>query len=273
MAVLKPITDCDEDTYSSIVGAKRGARKKRLENIWAIIEKRYGEYESCADKLESLSTLSLSKVRSNDLRHCFESPTKPLNSLIERLLKIAPENGSIVCQYCLFGEIDCVDHYLPKNKFPEFSVLPRNLVPACSRCNRMKGSKWLHNGDRAIVSLYFDDVPNEQFIEVDISFPRGNRAKVEFRLTKPAGMQRVVFRRLQQQFDTLNLIERYNLFGAEFVSEVVAVAHSKRRARVESNLESSAAGLATQFGRNYYKSLVYRSLASNDEFMTLINAT
>lgn len=39
------------------------------------------------------------------------------------------------CPMCGSSVTGSVDHYLPKEDFPEFSVMAANLVPACSHCN------------------------------------------------------------------------------------------------------------------------------------------
>ena len=39
------------------------------------------------------------------------------------------------CPLCSQLPVSTVDHYLPKTKYPSISVFPRNLVPACTRCN------------------------------------------------------------------------------------------------------------------------------------------
>ena len=52
------------------------------------------------------------------------------------------ENNDQVCPFC-DGEMDGaeVDHWLPKSVYPALSCHPENLVPACGRCNRLKGKK------------------------------------------------------------------------------------------------------------------------------------
>ena len=36
------------------------------------------------------------------------------------------------------GDPDTLDHYLPKDVFPELSILLMNLTPMCSKCQRIK---------------------------------------------------------------------------------------------------------------------------------------
>jgi 5-methylcytosine-specific restriction endonuclease McrA len=39
------------------------------------------------------------------------------------------------CPMCGSSVTGSVDHYLPKEDFPEFSVMAANMVPACAHCN------------------------------------------------------------------------------------------------------------------------------------------
>ena len=45
-----------------------------------------------------------------------------------------------LCPFCGRDQVGTLDHYLPKSRYPELSVLGANLVPACETCNRLKGT-------------------------------------------------------------------------------------------------------------------------------------
>ena len=53
-------------------------------------------------------------------------------------LKILPRNNR--CPFCNYGSVETLDHVLPKNIYPGFSVKPTNLVGSCDRYNRLKGT-------------------------------------------------------------------------------------------------------------------------------------
>lgn len=272
MPLLTPLTGSDEKTFLDIATAKRGKRATRLKNAWTSIKKRYKHYEDRSAILETLIAAKLSDIRKRDCKHCYKYTTKPLSDLIGQVLQIVPASKSTMCQYCLIGEIDSVDHYAPQDLFPEFSVFARNLVASCGLCNRLKNAKWLKNGVRDIFSLYFDDLPTDQFLYVEIDFPSGNRAKVSFDLNRPSGMSTATFARIERQFEILKLIERYNKAGAEFVSEMLLSTKAlrpKKKSIAEKQLKRVAAGYGRQFGRNHMKRLICRKLASSRAFMIL----
>ncbi|WP_456797488.1 HNH endonuclease [Bradyrhizobium sp. USDA 4473] len=62
------------------------------------------------------------------------------------------------CPMCGSSVTGSVDHFLPKEDFPEFSLMAANLVPACSHCNSgakrqtYKGA----SADERFLHPYFD---------------------------------------------------------------------------------------------------------------------
>lgn len=66
-----------------------------------------------------------------------------------------------ICPYCDRHEIETngvsIDHFLPKSKYPLFSIYPKNLVMACPVCNeRIKGDRI----ELPIFHPYYDEVAN-----------------------------------------------------------------------------------------------------------------
>lgn len=274
MPALQPIVNGDDSHYKAIANAKRGLRKTRLLNVWSDIEKRYDEYARLAPNLEQLAQCSLSLIRQRDCRHCYDVPTAPLSSLLKQVGAIVPANQSILCQYCLIGELDTIDHYVPKSIFPEFSVLPRNLVPSCPKCNRLKKDIWLQNGERAIFNLYYDNIPNDNYLHATVTFPYAKtRANVSFKLMRPAGWPDAMFNKVLRHFACLKLIERYDVAGAEYVSEAVAAVKAmddQSSDWVSNHFRRNAANLSMLYGSNYWKSILAVALANNNDFLAFI---
>ena len=63
------------------------------------------------------------------------------------------------CPYCGgVGELGTLDHYLPKSRFPAYSVLPLNLIPACGVCNTGMGSNFPTDPNLQPLHPYLDEV-------------------------------------------------------------------------------------------------------------------
>ncbi|CAD5379365.1 hypothetical protein OF001_U530002 [Pseudomonas sp. OF001] len=84
---------------------------------------------------------ALCSVTKNELKDIYSShmvgKTKPARIIYDSLLSQAPLGR---CPLCGFGHASTLDHYLPKSKFPQFSILPLNLIPSCKDCNTGKGT-------------------------------------------------------------------------------------------------------------------------------------
>lgn len=77
------------------------------------------------------------------------------------------------------GSLGTLDHYLPKEDFPHFSVLLHNLAPMCGICQTAKGRK---TGDastgRLFLHPYFDNVADQQLLKLTIGPPFDSPAHV-----------------------------------------------------------------------------------------------
>lgn len=70
-------------------------------------------------------------------------------------------NTSVLsCPMCGSPVTGTLDHYLPREEFPEFSVMAANLVPACIHCNSGKKRRIFKgvNADERFLHPYFDKV-------------------------------------------------------------------------------------------------------------------
>jgi hypothetical protein len=65
------------------------------------------------------------------------------------------------CPYCEYGEVYEVDHFLPKDSFPELNILPANLVPICHACNHIKLVGRPENATDSLLHPYFDRLPRD----------------------------------------------------------------------------------------------------------------
>jgi hypothetical protein len=60
------------------------------------------------------------------------------------------------CPLCGVGTVAVVDHHLPKAKYPDLSVVPANLVPACHFCNDTKKARYPRSAGEQTLHPYYD---------------------------------------------------------------------------------------------------------------------
>lgn len=88
------------------------------------------------------------------------------------------------CPACGGRSPTTLDHILPRDVYPELSILTHNLVPACSKCNNDKriNYKGLNNGER-ILHPYFDDFMNKRLVFIQILPGPTGYDRPQFRMT------------------------------------------------------------------------------------------
>ncbi|WP_147445675.1 HNH endonuclease [Corallococcus aberystwythensis] len=105
---------------------------------------------------------------SSELKDLYSSRRK--GGYIKRIRESSPDGN---CPLCGSLGAGTVDHYLPKDEFPEFSIFSLNLVPACTFCNSAEKGK-IFRGDSAparIIHPYFDTLANNPILTVAFEQP------------------------------------------------------------------------------------------------------
>ena len=88
-----------------------------------------------------------------------------LDGLRDRTLQICPSCGEN-------GNPGTLDHYLPKTVYPEFAILPLNLVPMCDTCQGAKKAKTITEQNlRMFLHPYFDEFADLQLVTLTIVAP------------------------------------------------------------------------------------------------------
>ncbi|NVK13316.1 MAG: hypothetical protein HWE35_03975 [Rhodobacteraceae bacterium] len=147
--------------FDAITSAKQKNRRKWLSKLRPFVVSRYCEFWMNRAELGGLSRKQWSVLSAKVLRHCYESKVAPLAKMKERFFYEMSDLSKSRCAYCMLREPNEIDHYLPIDVFPEFSVLPANWVHVCGICNRRKGTE-LTGPPRSILNPYFDGVSGDE---------------------------------------------------------------------------------------------------------------
>lgn len=176
------------------------------------------------------------------------------------------------CPFCGISESSTLDHYLPKEQYPEFSVFPKNLIPSCAVCNTRKRDRVLDGGTNVRMFLHpcYDLVPDMAFLVVRVRM-EANALLLSYRLVQPAGMALQMFQHLRSHFNELNLADRYRLMGLEHLAGQYpafcrAYGGSRNAGRVVEKLNEGAEDFEDVFGPNFWLAQLYRALAGNADF-------
>ncbi|MBK7708765.1 MAG: hypothetical protein IPN69_12470 [Acidobacteria bacterium] len=187
---------------------------------------------------------------------------EPGRAAYDKILNNAPHKR---CFFCGIGFADTLDHYLPKTKFPVFSVIPDNLVPMCRYCQDAKRTYCPLSADEQVVHPYYDDFDHEIWLFADVieSIP----ASFRFYADPPGGG--INRNRLMMHFEKLKL---GTLFSSNAGSELAEI-----RNRLDDLLASGGPasvrvylneeiGSMTVDHLNTWKAALYRATVASDWF-------
>ncbi|MFT4276634.1 MAG: hypothetical protein QM576_09780 [Rhodopseudomonas sp.] len=265
-----PLLDVDDtEVFDEITAAKRGQRRARLIAARPAVLEAYERYDDAAPEVGDLARAALTALQREALNHAFNVETAPMTEMRGSILK---RISVARCPFCGISESSTLDHYLPKEQYPEFSVFSPNLVPCCSPCNTRKRDKILDDDTdvRLFVHPHFDQIPTTLFLTVDIDLQVG-AIGLRFRVIRPAGMAVATFQHLRSHFRLLDLADRYRRMALEHLGGQYrplkrAYGPGEDTARVSSELTLAAEDFEERYGENYWLAVLYRALAAHDDF-------
>jgi 5-methylcytosine-specific restriction endonuclease McrA len=123
--------------------------------------------------------------------------------IYDKLLALAPLSR---CPFCGVGQASTLDHYLPKDKFPSFSVLPYNLVACCKDCNTGKSTSYATSKNTQALHPYYDNFTQAQWLYARVLQP----LKIEFYVSPPLDWDQIDRDRVKAHFDNYKLADKFS---------------------------------------------------------------
>nr|WP_152992636.1 HNH endonuclease [Nonomuraea pusilla] len=191
---------------------------------------------------------------------------RPLESLREYIFSGARIND-FQCPLCGRTQVSSLDHFLPKEVFPEFSILADNLVPVCERCNRLKGIECDRSNGLLMLHAYFDTFPNDELLHLDIEFSLS--VEIAYSLHQSVSVSDQLFERILKHYSVLNLLEFYQVEAIAEMTDQMELYDETYRSTGGAGMRRLLASLsrgAEKRGVNHWKSVLYRDLGRSDEF-------
>lgn len=186
---------------------------------------------------------------------------KPARAIYEYLLS---RSAGKLCPLCGFGHVKTLDHYLPKAKFPIYSVLPNNLVPSCRDCNTEKLASIATTAGAQSIHPYYD--PNHFFSDQWI-FARVEQTippTIIFYVVPPSNWDAVSKERVTSHFKDFQLADR---FSVQVATELAAFSSylsglSDENSRQQHLIERANSYYATY--KNSWQTALVQALASSE---------
>lgn len=184
---------------------------------------------------------------------------QPGRAYYDRIMSLAPLGK---CPFCGFGQVSTLDHFLSKARYPSFSVLPINLVPACADCNKGKGAEVL-SAQSQIPHPYFEGERIETDIWLYASVRETSPATAAFSAAPPDNWPADLATRVINYIRDLNLSNRFAIEAASelaSLSDILSRFGTSLRIREYLNLIAEA---ERENRKNSWKAALYDALSKS----------
>lgn len=261
------------DIYDDCINNIRSyERKARLENSKDEVISKSSEYDLLAQN-EKLCLIPehvnvQGGVNKDDMVFVYENKFSKKGQIARKyydeIMLSAPYGR---CPLCGQRQVKTLDHYLPKSKFPTYSITPFNLIPACSDCNKDKTDDIASCRGEETIHPYYDDFNDEVWIkaklvdEIPVSF--------EFYTEKPKRWDETKYCRAKTHFKKFSLNKLYK----PYASEMFIGAFSRLKRLYDRTDEQETKNEVKEcikdeqkHGLNSWQSVMYSSIYESDWF-------
>ncbi|MCW5775490.1 MAG: hypothetical protein KIS87_03460 [Phycisphaeraceae bacterium] len=265
MPRLVPVEIGEATHLNAIIEGKRAPARPRLRVLKPALETRYIEYAGTTTAFHSLAASTLVGTDAEYCVGCYNLDRPTVAALKRAVLDARPPNRNYLCQWCLIEPWGEMDHYVPKESFPEFAVMARNLAPCCSKCNKAKGDYWPPVGVvPEVLNLYYSSLLDRDHLSAAVTHAPGGASAIQFAIRRDVGLTPAEIATLEVHYARLRLMPRLQDAGISALSRFrhSLRAHGVTRANAVQYLVDEAVGLATAFGANHYEALTATALAA-----------
>lgn len=211
-----------EEYVSALKRGLHGPNKSFVEKQEALLTGAYASYLSHTNpcELEKLSPLWCIQEDDTTVQKEYKTNArKTVHDLYdtkeafkedhwEELRRLNGGRG-LKCPICGIQKCKHLDHYIPREQMPEFSIFPPNLIPTCEVCNGKKHEKWLNEDDERIVfNAFFDELPDKPICECVITLDKHGMPKGEIKIGPLLDANNPIDRRVLATIEKLELIQQ-----------------------------------------------------------------
>jgi len=239
------------------------------------VRRHYEYYLSNRNNLAAVSPHNYQGQMKSDLLHCYEVDTNALDEMKAAIRKPQYVFGgtSNKCQYCTINTSSTVDHYLPKEIYPEFAVYALNLVPCCHECNGFKGTIFLIDGERQFVNFYFDLLPVRRFLRVRFEFKDEVIPVPTYYVEQIPEISGELVDIINNHFQRLQLNRRYSECTSDVITgHILSIQQNGLVGNfltITELLHDEASKDQRMFGHNFWRSVLTEELANSEHFITI----
>ncbi len=280
MRNLNAFNGSTSDFLDDVIASKRYSSKdpdykQRISLLTPNIKVLYGNYDTAHNTNNHVSLIPNGYINQEkaDLLKLYSSGNSRLVKLKNSITTVLDNRAMNTCQYCTIVPVGSLDHIVPKDEFPEFSINPKNLLPACTTCNSHKNENWKENNKTLFLNLYTDILPNDQYLFVDLVITPNN-IQPAFELRNVNNINPDFFELLETHYSRLHLPQRFKKESHKVISELTNLISGSigilDENQVKQIILNKIEGDKNLFGTNYYKSVLEEALINDQAYLDSI---
>ncbi|MEH8019839.1 hypothetical protein [Rheinheimera metallidurans] len=197
----------------------------------------------------------------------FRASEKPARKVYDAILNSAQDK----CPFCGgIGTPRNLDHFLPKSHYPQFSVLPSNLVPSCRDCNMDgKGENFAISAEKQIIQPYLDKQRffiDQWIFAFYVSVDDGEPGVFQYYVSPPESWPEVDKHRARRHFEVFDLAKRFATKAAEQLGIVLGQIRSMEQAGLDISVIKSVLlqpAIETAQFSNHWQKVMYQALCNH----------
>lgn len=210
-------------------------------------------------------------IRPGDMQRLYKQGLLRKNSEARRCYeKLRLASPFRVCPFCLHRTVKTLDHYLPKDRFAAYAVLPANLLPSCRDCNSEKDEFAAVDRAASLLHPYFDNVDSDLWLGCELQKLVGLCMPIFF--INSAATSPELLQRLTSHMETLDLFDLYDVEGARELNDMTGALTDTFAASGKPGVRAlceSVAASREALARNYWRAALWRAAAHDEDFCGL----
>lgn len=249
--------------------------KDRLTLLDETIEELFNKYDNHFENnnLQALEPHGFVGQDKIDLEELYKYSSKTLTEL-QVAMTTTPTGRNVYCQYCTINAVNTFDHLVPQGAYSEFVVHPKNLFCSCGDCNSRKGAIWRKDGQRTTLNLYLDELPEKQYLFVELDVHNKN-VGTRFFLFNADNINARLFKLLEDHYTKLGLFTRFSVCADMVITSflrsckpafALGNADNAKKFILQSLEEEKKA-----FGYNFWETILKIELLVHPEFLRLMH--
>jgi hypothetical protein len=272
MVIRLRIPDIDYDSFIDMVVAERqdGRNAAFFDGIKDDWKYRTQEYLDNSGNPEIVKPWGLiAKADKGKFTNLYSTPKEGsiqrpiLETLRNRKLQLCPSCGED-------GTPNTLDHYLPKDRFPEFAITAANLAPMCDICQGEKLTETLTPAnERIFLHPYYDEFLDEQVVVLEFDKPLGTPPSITLRPSSGVSVEQAAL--ISRHISGIGMMRRYNhFFKDEYMRLLRLTSDIRTRGQNLREQLASFRNMASYKSVNSWLHVFYSGVIADDDLMAFL---